>query len=306
MGSDPNEKTSRGQPPFSGPRLALLKGIVLNGLHAAPPIRRRLIARAPDYNARQSVDEMLAAVREKAEWIRDRVPGGVRGRTIVELGPGGEFALEIALIGLGAARTLCIDRDASYLPKHAARVTALYERVAHEYGVQTASASAAPFWHPPLSPGQFEYLVGKGIERENGIPPESVDVIASFAVLEHLRRLDVAFAAMYRLLKPGGWMIHKVDLRDHTNFERPLDFLRYPDWLWRWTLFYENRVRWSEYPPLLAANGFHLAEWWPTHVLPEEQVAALLPRRARRFRRLSDSDLRTLGVGFIARKISPG
>lgn len=280
---------------------AVLKGVALNVLYMIPPVRRGLTA--GEYNPDDTVEEMMERVREKASWLTDRVPGGVTGRTVVEVGPGGDFALEIALMGLGAARTIAIDRDASLMPARSARIRALHERVAAEFGVPLSSLGGP---HDGLRPAFCQYLVGKGIEREDRVPAGSVDVISSFAVLEHLFRLDRAFAAMRRLLKPGGWMIHKVDLRDHTDFDRPLDFLRYPQWLWllsRWKWSYMNRMRWSAYPPILGRNGFHLADWWPTHTLSHEELAAQRPRLARRFRNLNDHDLKTVGVGFLAQRV---
>jgi len=269
----------------------ILKDVLVNLLFFVPAIKRRRVALRPDYNPDDSVDRMADRVDEKVAVLRERVPGGVAGKTVVELGPGGDFALQMALVGLGAARTICIDRDPYCLPKRPERVTALYDRVVAEYGLEPREADPdRPIWHPPVSPARFQYLVGKGIEREDRIPAGSVDLICSFAVLEHLKDLGRAFSAMTRLLRPGGWMIHKVDLRDHSDFDRPLDFLRYPEWLWRlwrWNLSYMNRVRWSACPPLLAANGFKLVDRWPTHELSAEELPSLVPRLARRFRRLS-------------------
>jgi len=210
----------------------ILRDILVNVLFFVPAVKRRRMARRPDYNPDDSVDRMAERVREKAALLREKAPNGLPGKTIVELGPGGDFALEIALIGLGAARTICIDRDPYCLPKYPERVRALYGRIAAEHGLAPGSRDGMP-WHPPLSPDRFEYLVGKGIEREDRVPAGSVDLICSFAVLEHLHDLGRAFAAMARLLKPGGWMIHKVDLRDHTDFDRPLEFLMCSEWLWR-------------------------------------------------------------------------
>ena len=60
-----------------------------------------------------------------------------------------------------------------------------------------------------------------------------MDVIISRAVLEHVFDLDTAFGAMHRLLKPGGRMAHKVDLRDHGLFtdggQNALEFLTVSD-----------------------------------------------------------------------------
>lgn len=46
------------------------------------------------------------------------------------------------------------------------------------------------------------------ITRCTEFPAESFDIIYSGSVLEHLHQLQGAFAEMYRLLKPGGVMIH--------------------------------------------------------------------------------------------------
>jgi hypothetical protein len=44
-------------------------------------------------------------------------------------------------------------------------------------------------------------------------------------VLEHIRDTRPALATSLRLLRPGGWAYHGIDLRDHLDFTRPLDFL---------------------------------------------------------------------------------
>lgn len=48
------------------------------------------------------------------------------------------------------------------------------------------------------------------------LPDESYDLIFSDAVLEHIDDLEKALAEMRRVLKPGGFMFHKVDFQDHT------------------------------------------------------------------------------------------
>jgi len=66
--------------------------------------------------------------------------------------------------------------------------------------------------------------------------PESVDFVYSFDVLEHVEDLDAFFSCCRRLLKPGGWSLHKFDLSGHEFFEDPmppLDFQTYPRWLYR-------------------------------------------------------------------------
>lgn len=58
-------------------------------------------------------------------------------------------------------------------------------------------------------------MVGSNTKFENGditrqtpFPAESMDVVFSSSVLEHVQDLEKAFLEMYRLLKPGGAIIH--------------------------------------------------------------------------------------------------
>jgi len=62
------------------------------------------------------------------------------------------------------------------------------------------------------------------------------DVIASRSVLEHLYDLRTALESMVSCLKPGGSMIHKIDLRDHEMFtpkHHELTFLRFQSGCYR-------------------------------------------------------------------------
>ena len=62
-------------------------------------------------------------------------------------------------------------------------------------------------------------------------------MIISVAVLEHVYDPDASFDAMHRLLKPGGLLLHEVDLRDHLMFSsagcHPLTFLTFSPSVWR-------------------------------------------------------------------------
>ena len=64
------------------------------------------------------------------------------------------------------------------------------------------------------------------------IPSNSVDLIFSQAVMEHIRKKD--FEAMnselYRVLKKDGVISHQIDLRDHLG--GGLNNLRFSDSLW--------------------------------------------------------------------------
>lgn len=58
-----------------------------------------------------------------------------------------------------------------------------------------------------LTRSRANYVNGD-ITRTTELSSASFDVIYSVSVLEHIKDLEAAFAEMYRLLKPGGVLIH--------------------------------------------------------------------------------------------------
>jgi SAM-dependent methyltransferase len=67
-------------------------------------------------------------------------------------------------------------------------------------------------------------------------PADTYDFIVSRAVLEHLAKPLSTLRDMSRSLRPGGMLLHEVDLRDHEHFSRSHDeltWLSFPSSLWR-------------------------------------------------------------------------
>ncbi|MGA1825058.1 MAG: class I SAM-dependent methyltransferase [bacterium] len=97
---------------------------------------------------------------------------------------------------------------------------------------------------------------------------ESFNVIFSCAVLEHINRgiLSEYVRDFYRLLKPGGYSIHTIDMGDHISYyDRSVsvkNYLRYSDTIWK-SCFenkvqYFNRVQRSEWLNLFHKAGLKL------------------------------------------------
>jgi|GEM_PF-6478855 len=114
---------------------------------------------------------------------------------------------------------------------------------------------------------------------------ESFDVIVSNAVLEHIPAdgLSDAFRTMFRLLRPGGVMIHLVDLRDHVNFAAPFHFYRYSSTHWeflvRGSIFYTNRFRSSDFERYARDAQFSVENYVDeTQPLPQEIHGDLVKR----------------------------
>ena len=102
-------------------------------------------------------------------------------------------------------------------------------------------------------------------------------------------------AACRRLLRPGGVMLHEVDLRSHQTYEKhALQFLEYPSWLWRLMSSHNgepNRVRMPAYLKISSELGFDEIETTIVESFPDELIAAVRPKLASEFQTLSDDDL---------------
>lgn len=62
---------------------------------------------------------------------------------------------------------------------------------------------------------------------------ESVDMVYSQAVLEHVDDLQNAYESMYKWLKPAGYMSHQVDFKCHNTAQEWNGHWKYSDFSWK-------------------------------------------------------------------------
>ena len=87
---------------------------------------------------------------------------------------------------------------------------------------------------------------------------DSLDMIFSITVFEHLRLPGALIRNTFRMLKPGGWCFHSIDLRDHRDFSEPLAFLRLSENEFRAFDSTNSRLRASDYLYEFTAAGFKI------------------------------------------------
>lgn len=96
---------------------------------------------------------------------------------------------------------------------------------------------------------------------------ESFDLIWSNDVFEHVRFPEITVAETFRLLRPGGTVVHIIDLQDHFSYGKnepflALNCLKYPKWLWELMTWnrsnFVNRLRASEWVRLHETVGFNI------------------------------------------------
>jgi SAM-dependent methyltransferase len=256
--------------------------IAKNTVRAVRPIRARRDRRAID----QGYDEDKNSVAYTRS-VFDKHAGQARrvreiGGNVLELGPGGNVGVALLFLAAGAKSATCID----VLPWSQTDLP-LYRQLVDD---------PAPYFE------RIDYRVPEAIETTR-LPDESFDIVHSHACLEHVWDPVVAVRQIARLLRPGGVTSHQIDLRDHRDFDRPLDFLRYSDWVWRSAQsrrIYTNRWRRSDWVNAFQSAGLRIltAESTLTGDCSEATRAGFHPR----FRAKSLDDLRSLGILISAVK----
>lgn len=149
---------------------------------------------------------------------------------VCELGPGDSSGVALALMADGATKVDLADRFYSHrdAPYHAQ----VYQALADQNPRIADLLKAANLQDETTFPGITRYYgpqaAGESYFKER---PSTYDFIISRSVLEHTTDPLLTLESMYHALKPGGYLIHKVDLRDHGMFtprHHDLKFLEIP------------------------------------------------------------------------------
>ena len=157
-----------------------------------------------------------------------------KGKRILEIGTGKNFLIPFKFVNYGAKEVVTIDRFDC--------IKGNYSGMYQEKGK-----------------GEIKHIITP-LEEADKVVEGKFDLIISNAVLEHTLDLDKCFSVMNELLKPGGLMVHIVDLRNHNRFNgHPLKFLTFSDRLWHLmssNLGSPNRERFSDYQYYLNKYNF--------------------------------------------------
>lgn len=166
-------------------------------------------------------------------------PAAVAGKRILEVGPGDNFGVALKFVIAGAAQVICLDKF--YSERNQEQQTRIYRELRKGLSAEQTRVFDAAIelnGEIKLNRDRIEYIYGHGIEEADQIlKPASFDFIVSRAVIHNVYDLDRGFAAMDRLLAPGGYMLHKIDFSDENMFSsrgmHPLTFLTIPESIYR-------------------------------------------------------------------------
>jgi 2-polyprenyl-3-methyl-5-hydroxy-6-metoxy-1,4-benzoquinol methylase len=137
---------------------------------------------------------------------------------------------------------------------------------------------------------------------------EQHEFLFSFSVLEHVEDLAGFYESCRRVLGPGGWMLHLIDLGGHELFEDPLpplDFQTYSNGLYR--LMYPKYHRatrrfLNEHIEAVQKAGFKVEKVTPTRKADEAYLDQLWPRLRRDARERKREEVQVVEFALLARK----
>ena len=187
--------------------------LALGGLPVPPALWRALGLRRHSFEA-ESAAKLLDPLASRARLFQSRA--GRPARSLLEVGPGAMVsrAPVAAALGFGPVWFLDVEDAApqDLAPYHRAA------QVAREAGLTPPDLSACTNRAEALAACGATYLVG-GTEQLAKIPPGSVDLVVSEAVLEHVRRDAMAplLTALAGVMAPGGLALHAIDFHDHLG-----------------------------------------------------------------------------------------
>ena len=125
---------------------------------------------------------------------------------------------------------------------------------------------------------------------------ESVDMIYSQAVLEHVDDLRDTYKFMKKWLKPDGYMAHQIDFKCHGTADEWNGHWTYSDLTWELIKgkrpYLINREPHSTHVKLLNEAGFEVL----SNITYKAKSCLKRNRLASRFKTISDSDLCTSGT----------
>ena len=310
---------------FTKKRLLFNAASFIPGVASLPLVKRRLIRRSLGTHGTDQARYCYSV------WLRHLVSAHDNGlnddpKRVAELGPGDSIGIGLAAILTGAERYYAFD-----VVKHAntERNLAVFEKLIALFRAETQIPGPDEF--PRVGPELEDYtfprhiltakrmasaLRVKRLDRirqslrstdsansmiqyrapwntKAAIERDSIDMVYSQAVLEHVDDLADVYQAMVQWLRPSGYMSHQIDFKCHDSAREWNGHWTHSDLMWKLArgkdIWLINREPHSTHVKLMDANGFRIVADKIVH------KPSRISRRqlASKFRSLTDSDLTT-------------
>ena len=247
-------------------------------------------------------------------------------KNILELGPGDNLGVALRFVAAGANCVVCLDRFYSKRePQHEKQIYAALRDSLTEQQRQGFDSALSLGEDADFHSSRVKSIYGQTLEEfANSAGDTKFDLIISCAVLEEIYDPHSTFSTMDILLKPGGLLIHKIDLSDYGMFRNqgmhPLTFLTIPERIYRRMASdsgLPNRKRLSYYRTKMDELGYD-AKYFITSTLTNGRVEPAVEKPQLKdlreildsvrnkldseFRNLAEEDLLIDGLLLVARK----
>jgi hypothetical protein len=215
----------------------LASQMVKNFLMGSAAFRRWRLKRPRSAASHSDTDDFLRHYAFASLNLLLDHAGGVRGRSVCEIGPGDYLTSGLCILAAGASRYCVIDRfPGNYFGETAKgwyrEIRRNWERFYPDLPWDK-EIDAGSF--PESSADRLE-LIGEPLETAK--TARKYDLVCSFQVGEHISDID-AFADIHNVvLNDGGVGLHRVDFGPHDCwffYRDPGVFLRFSDKVWQMT-----------------------------------------------------------------------
>ncbi|HXQ74088.1 MAG TPA: methyltransferase domain-containing protein [Pyrinomonadaceae bacterium] len=286
------------------------------------------------WSLEKSVAYINLVYREYLEYS-GVTPDALRGRHVLEVGPGDNFGVALKFLADGAAKVVSLDKF--YSERNDEQQASIYRELRKQLSPEQAAVFDETIKFEgavELNKNRIQYIYGHGIEEADKIlEPESFHFIVSRAVLHNVYDIDQGFDAMDRLLAPGGYMAHKIDFSDENMFSsrgmHPLTFLTIPEGIYRLMAKDSgkpNRRLVNDYREQMRNRGYD-AKLFVSSVVgvgalaPHKEkiergvdygnktvslIDEIRPKLALPYRKLAEEELAAAGIFLVARKPQRG
>ena len=286
-------------------------------------------------HSNKSIAESLAYIEAVyADYCRyaQLTPETIRGTRIVELGCGDNVGVALKFLADGAAQVVCVDKF--YSVRDVEKERMIYVELRKTLSpLQQEAFDRAVDLNSSIKLNEQRLRPVYGIELGDFVAADTeraFDVVLSRAVIEEIYEPGEMVAAADKLLKPGGLMIHKIDLSDYGMFSNggmnPLTFLTIPEWLYRRMASESgipNRKLISYYRDLMTRIGYEAqifvtsmigageivphklnieagADYGPSEL---ELIEKIRPKLQPEFANMSNTELLVSGIFVVAKKL---
>lgn len=241
----------------------------------------------------------------------------IKDKVIVEVGPGSNLGLSLILIASGASKVHNIDKYNSLSQNLSQLYKELVEKIRRNPNWLFVEESVDSETVQKRLKGVITFKDNEAVLNSEKViyncpcdaanlpfGDATIDLVLSHAVLEHVTNLPKVISEMARVLKPRGYVSCHIDLRDHRDFNTPLDFLRYPPALWNIINYkgsHGNRIRFCEYLRLFHRAGFEVVD---CHAQVLKDIPEVVKKGFyKKFRNLSEDEISVLRFYLIARRL---